>query len=160
MIEHHDECDPHTPLWIYWSNCMPSSLEIHLIIMSLAPCRYNTPLIRWYILALHAMRSTSVLSSDGGWLSKNALIGLIESYASCCAGSSITIRSVPVASLVDSSGLTDGLNNFSTIISSGIDALEETIHARWSESRLSRHGIYQTSNRQKTSLSYALLLDA
>jgi hypothetical protein len=46
MIERHDEYDPQTLLWIFRSNWMPSSLEIHHIIMSLMPCRYNTQSIR------------------------------------------------------------------------------------------------------------------
>jgi hypothetical protein len=76
------------------------------------------------------MRSSSVLSSDSGWLSKYALIGLIQSYAGCCAGSSMTIRSALVVSLIDSSGLTEGLDNFSTITSARVGAQEEAIHAK------------------------------
>jgi hypothetical protein len=76
------------------------------------------------------MRSTSVLSSYGGWLSKYAPIGLIQSYVGYCADSSMTIRSAPAASLIDSSGLTKGLDNSSTITSGGVGALEEAMHAR------------------------------
>jgi hypothetical protein len=109
---------------------MPYSLEMQLIIMSLRLVD-STPSIRWYILDLSTMHSTLVLSSDGAWLSKNALNGLIQSYASCCTDSSITIRSGPIASLVDSSGLTEGLDNFSTMTSDGVGALEEVIHAKF-----------------------------
>jgi hypothetical protein len=76
------------------------------------------------------MRSTLALSSDNGWLSKYALIGLIQSYAGYWAGSSMTIRSAPVASLIDSSALTEGLDNFSIITSIRVGALEEAIHAK------------------------------
>jgi hypothetical protein len=109
---------------------MPSSLEMHPIIMSLAPCRYSTPSIRRYILDLHAMRSTLTLSSDGGWLSKNVLIGPIQSYVGYCTGLSITIRLGSTASLVDSSDLTKGLDNFSTITFDEVGALQEAIQAR------------------------------
>jgi hypothetical protein len=146
MIEHHDEFDPHILLWISRSNWMPSSLWMHLIIMSLVPRRYSTPSIRWYILDLCAMHSTSVLLSDGGWLSRNVLIGLIQSYTGCYSGSSITIGSGLVASLSSSAGLTKGLINLSMMTSGEIGALEEAIHARWSASWLSRHGTYRTSN--------------
>jgi hypothetical protein len=64
-MKRHDKCAPQTPMWISWSNWLPSSLKIHLIIMPLAPCLYNTPSIRWYILDLRAMRSISTLSF--GW---------------------------------------------------------------------------------------------
>jgi hypothetical protein len=130
MIEHHDECDPHTPLWISQSSWMPSSLEIHLIIMLLVPHRYNTLSIRWYILDLCAMCSTSALSSDGGWLSRNALIGLIQSYIASCSSSLITIRSGLTASISSSVGLTEDLDNFSIMVSGGASALEEAIYAR------------------------------
>jgi hypothetical protein len=74
------------------------------------------------------MRSTSVLSSDGGWLSKNTLISLIQSYAGSCL--SITIGPSLIASLVDSSGLIEGLDSFFNMTSSGVSALEEAIRAR------------------------------
>jgi hypothetical protein len=77
------------------------------------------------------------------------LIGWIQSYATSYSGSLITIRSCPIASLVGSAGLTEGLDNFSTMASSGVGALEEAIHDRWSASRLSNHGTYQTSNPSK-----------
>jgi hypothetical protein len=89
------------------------------------------------------MRSTFTLSSAGGWLSKNALSGLIQSYIVYCASSSMTIRSALAASLVDSSGLIEGLDNSSTITSSRVGALEEAMHARWSASRLSKRGTYR-----------------
>jgi hypothetical protein len=159
MMERHDKCDPHKPLWISWSNYIPSSLEMHLIIMQLAPYWYSTPSIRWYILDLHMMHSTTALSYDGGWLSKYALIELIQSYAGCCTGSSMIIRPAIVASLIDSSSLTKGLDNFLTITSDRVGALQEAIHARWSASWLSIHGAYQTSKPSKTSPSCTLLLD-
>jgi hypothetical protein len=149
MIEHHDECDSHTPLWISWSNWMPSSLEIHFIIIPFVPRRYNIPSIRWYILDLRMICSTSALSSDGDWLSRNILIGPIQSYASPCSGSSITIRSGLAASISYSAGLTKGLDNFSMMTSGGVGALEEAIQARWSTSQLSRRGTYHTSNPSK-----------
>jgi hypothetical protein len=76
------------------------------------------------------MHSTSVLLSDGGWLSRNILIGLIQSYTGCYSGSSITIGSGLVASLSSSAGLTKGLINLSMMTSGEIGALEEAIHAR------------------------------
>jgi hypothetical protein len=138
----------HTLLYMSSRNSIPSPLEMHLIIIPLAPYQYSTLSIRWYILHLRAMRSTSALSSDGGWLSKYALIELIQSYVGCCAGSSITINSGS-ALLIDSSGFTEGLDNFSTMTSGRIGALEEAIQARWSTSRLSKCGTYHTSNPSK-----------
>jgi hypothetical protein len=41
-MECHNECAPQTSLWISQSNWLSSSLEIHFIIMPLAPCLYNT----------------------------------------------------------------------------------------------------------------------
>jgi hypothetical protein len=73
------------------------------------------------------MHSIPALSSDGGWLSKYALIGLIQSYTGCYAGSLMTIRSALDALLIDSSSLTEGLDKFSTITSDGVGALEEAI---------------------------------
>jgi hypothetical protein len=66
------------------------------------------------------------LSSDGGWLSRYALIRLIQSYAGCSADSSITISSGS-ALLIDSFSFTKGLDNLSTITSGGVGALEEAI---------------------------------
>jgi hypothetical protein len=149
MIECHDECDPHTPLWISWSNWMPSSLEIHLIIMPLVPHRYNIPSIRWYILDLCVIRSTSALSSDSGWMSRNILIWLVQSYVGFCSGSSITIRSALSALMSSFAGQTEGIENFSMMTSGGVGALEKPINARWSVSRLSRHVTYHTSNLSK-----------
>jgi hypothetical protein len=76
------------------------------------------------------MRSTLALSSDGGWLFANIVIGFIQSYADSYSGSSITIRSGLAASASSSVGLTEGLDNFSIMTSSGVGALEEAIHAR------------------------------
>jgi hypothetical protein len=136
------ECAPQTPLWISWSNCTPSSLEIHFIIMPLAPCLYNTLSIRWCILDLRAMCSIFTLSSNIGWLSRYALIGLIQSIYGCFSAPSMIIRSV---SLNVSSNLIEGLVSFSTMTSDRIGALKEAIQARWSASRLSRRGTYRTS---------------
>jgi hypothetical protein len=97
-------------------------------------------------LDLRVKLSTSTLSSDGGWLSRNILNGLIQSYAASYSGSSITIRSGMAASMSYSAGLTEGLDNFSMMTSGGVGALKEAIHARCSASRLSRHGTYCTSN--------------
>jgi hypothetical protein len=108
---------------------MPSSLEIHLIIVPLAPRRYNIPSIIWYILDLCVIRSTSALSSDGDWLLKNALIELIQSYIGSCSGSSITIRSGLATSISSSAVPTEGLDHFSIMTSDGVGALEEAIHA-------------------------------
>jgi hypothetical protein len=79
------------------------------------------------MLALRAIRSTSALSSDNGWLLRNILIGFIQSNAGPGSGPSMTIR---FASLVGSAGLTEGLDNFTTMTSGGVGALEEAIHAR------------------------------
>jgi hypothetical protein len=164
MIECHDECDPHTPPWISWSNWMPYSLEIHLIIMPFGPHRYSIPSIRWYILDLCMIHSTSVLLSNGGWLSMNILIGLIQSYASPWSASSITIRSGFATSIASSAGLIKGLVNFSMITSDGLGALEEAIQGRWYASRLSKRGTYYTSNPLKnfsilhTSAKYLAIL--
>jgi hypothetical protein len=146
MIEHHDECDSHMPLWIFWSSWMPSSLDMHFIIMSLAPRRNKISSTRWYCLDLHAIHLTSTLSSDGSWFSRNILIGCIQSYAGSCSVSLITIGSCPITSLVGFAGLTEGLDNHSIMTSNGVGALEEAIQARWSTSWLSSHGTYQTSN--------------
>jgi hypothetical protein len=42
----------------------------------------------------------------------------------------MTIRSCSIASLVDSAGLIEGLDYFSTMMSDGVGALEEAIYAR------------------------------
>jgi hypothetical protein len=76
------------------------------------------------------MWSTSALSSDGGWMSRNILIGLIKSYAGSWSDSSITIRSGLVASVSSSVGLIEGLYNFSMMTSGGVGALDEAINAR------------------------------
>jgi hypothetical protein len=130
MIERLDECNLYTPLWISWSNWMSSSLEIHFIIISFTPHQYNIPSIKWYILHLHVIRSTLALSSDGGWLSRNILIGLIQSYASPCSGSSMTIRSGLAASIAFFAALIESLVNFSMMTSDRVYALEEAIQAR------------------------------
>jgi hypothetical protein len=148
MIERHDECDPHTPPWISQSNWM-SSLEIHLIIMPLAHHRYNTPSIRWYILDLHVMCSTLALSSVGGWLFKNILIRFIQSYDVSRCGSLITIGSGLTTSVFSSVGLTEGLDNFSMMMSSRVGTLEEAIYARWLASWLFKCGTCRTSNPSK-----------
>jgi hypothetical protein len=75
------------------------------------------------------MRLTSVLSFDGGLLSRYALIRLIQSYAHCSAISSITINSGPIL-LIDSSSFTEGLDNLSTMTSREVGALEEAIQAK------------------------------
>jgi hypothetical protein len=113
------------------------------------PHRNNIPSTRWYYLYLHAIRSTSALSSNGDWFSRNILIGCIQSYVGSYSSSSITIRFGSISSLVGSVGLTEGLDKFSIMTSSEIGALEEAIHARWSASWLSNHGTYQTSNPSK-----------
>jgi hypothetical protein len=159
MIERHDECDLHMPLWMSWINWMTSSLDIHFIIIPLTPHRNRISSIRWYCLNLHAICSTSTLSSDGGWFYRNILIGCIQSYDGSYSSSSITIRSCLIASLVDSAGLTEGLANFSIMMYSGVGTLEEAIYARWSASRLSSRGTYQTSNHLKISPFFTLLLD-
>jgi hypothetical protein len=129
--------------------------------MPLAPCLYNTPSIRWYILDLRAMRSISALSSDIGWLFRYALIGLIQSISDCYSAPSIITISV---SLNISTALTEGLINFSIMMSGGVGALEEAIYARWSASRLSRCGTYRTSKSLKnfsilrTSARYSVIL--
>jgi hypothetical protein len=79
---------------------------------------------------LRAIHSTSALSSIDGWLFKYVLIGLIQPNAGCCAGSLMTIKSALAASLIDSSGLTEDLDNFSTITSVGVGVLEEAIYAK------------------------------
>jgi hypothetical protein len=43
------------------------------------------------------------------------LIEWIQSYATSCSGSLITIRSCPIASLVGSAGLTEGLDNLQIV---------------------------------------------
>jgi hypothetical protein len=159
MTERHDECDPHMPLWMSRCNWMSSSLEIHFIIMPLVPLLNNTPSIRWYSLDLRAIRLTSALSSDGGWFSRNILIGCIQSYAGSSFGSSMTIRSGSIASLVDSSSLTEGVDNYSIMMSGEVVALEEAIQARWFASWLPRVGHTELQTRQKTSPSCALMLD-
>jgi hypothetical protein len=161
MIECHDERDPHMPLWMSQSNWMSSSLNIHFIIMSLTPCRNKITSTRWYCFTI---RSTLVLLSNGGWFSMNILIGCIQLYASSCSGSSITIKSCPIASLDDSACLIEGLDNFSIMTSDGVVALEEPILVRWSASWLSRRETYRTSNPLKnfsslhTSARYSIIL--
>jgi hypothetical protein len=66
MIERYDECDPHIPLSMSRSSCMPSSLDMHFIIMPLEPHQNKISSMRWYCLDLRVIHSTSVLSSDGG----------------------------------------------------------------------------------------------
>jgi hypothetical protein len=122
--------------------------------MPLAPCLYSTPSIRWYILNLRAMCSISALSYDISWLSMYALIGLIQSIVGCCSAPSMTIRS---SSFNGSTSLTEGLVNFSMMMSDRVGALEQSIHAKWSASRLSRRGSYRISKPSKTSPSFTLL---
>jgi hypothetical protein len=156
MIERHDECDPHMPLWISWSNSMPFFIDIHFIIMPLAPHQNNMPSTRWYCVDLCVIHSTSTLSSHGGWFSRNILIGCIQSYADSCSSTLMTIRSCSIAWLVNSADLTKGLDSFSIMMSDRVGALEEVIYARWSASWLSRCGIYHTSNPSKNfSISYS-----
>jgi hypothetical protein len=113
------------PLWMLWNSGMPSSLDMHFIIMSLVPQQNKMSSIRLYCLHLRAMRSTSVLSSDGGWLSKNILIRCIESYTGPYSQASITIRSCLIASSLNSTALIgciqpyEGLVSFSTMMSGG-----------------------------------------
>jgi hypothetical protein len=76
------------------------------------------------------MCSTLALSSNGGYFSRNILIGRNQSYAGSCFGSSITIRSCPIASSLGSAGLIEGLDNLSIITSGEVDALEEAIHVK------------------------------
>jgi hypothetical protein len=151
MIECHDECDPHMPLWISLSNRMPSSIDMHFIIMSLTPHRNKISSIRWYCLDLRAIHSTSTLSSDSGWFSMNILIRCIQSYTGSCSALSITIRSCPIISWAGSACLTEGLYNLLIMTSGRVGALEEAIHTRWltSTSWLSNRGTYQTSNPSK-----------
>jgi hypothetical protein len=58
------------------------------------------------------------------------MIGLIQSYANPCSGSSITIRFGLVASIAYSADLTKGLVIFSMMMSGGVGTLEEAIQAR------------------------------
>jgi hypothetical protein len=109
---------------------MPSSLDIHFIIMSFTPHRNKIPSMRWYCLDLCAIHSTSVLSSNGGRFFRNILIGYIQSYGGSCSVSSITIRYFSIASFVGSAGLIEGLDNLSIMMSDGVDALKEAINAR------------------------------
>jgi hypothetical protein len=118
------------PLSMLQSSWMPSSLDMHFIIMPLASRQNRMPLIKRYFLDFHVMRSTSALSSVGGWFFRNILIGCIQSYDGSCSSSFITIRSYPIAPLLDASALTEGLDNFSTMMTGGVGALEEAIHAR------------------------------
>jgi hypothetical protein len=152
MIERHDECDSHMPLWMSRINWMPSSLDIHFIIMPLVPHWNKNSSMRWYCLDLCAVCSTLVLSSNGGWFSRNNLIRCIQSYVVAFSDSSITIRSCFIASFVGSIGFTKSLDNFSVMTSGGVGALEEAIHARWS--------VYtELQIHQKNYPSYTLLLD-
>jgi hypothetical protein len=138
---------------------MPPSLDMHFIIMPLAPRQNKIPSIKWYYLDLRVMCSALALSSNGGWFSKNILIGCIQLYSCSLSGSSITIRSCSIASLATSVGLTEGLDHFSIMTSDRVGALEEAIHVKLSASRLSNRGTYQTSNPWITSPSCALLLN-
>jgi hypothetical protein len=106
-------------LWGYTS----SSYRWRLIVI--IPCQSGDT-----SFDLRVMLSTSALSSDGGWLSRNILIVLIQSYAGSCSGSLITIRSGLVASMSSSASLTEGLDNFSMMTSDEVGALKEAIHAR------------------------------
>jgi hypothetical protein len=102
-----------------------SALSIHypidqVIYSRLAPDALNFNIVIWWWLIVQICPDR-----------------LIQSFAGCCGGSSITIRSALTSSLVDSSGFTEGLDNLSTITSGGVGALEEAIQARWSASWLS-----------------------
>jgi hypothetical protein len=109
---------------------MPSSLNMHFIMMTLAPHRNKIPSTRWYYMDLRAMRSTLALSSDVGLFSRNILIGCIQSYVGSYSGSSITIRSCLIASLMGSVSLTEGLDNLSIMTSGRVGGLEEAIHTK------------------------------
>jgi hypothetical protein len=54
----------------------------------------------------------------------------IQSYAGSYSGSSITIKSCLIASLLGPAGLTEGLNNLLIMTSSGVGVLKEAIHTR------------------------------
>jgi hypothetical protein len=147
------------PLWISFSNWMPSSLDMHFIIMPLVPHRNKMSSMRWCCLDLCAIRSTSTLSSDSGWFSRNILIRCIQLYAGSCSGSSIIIRSCLIASFVGFTGLIEGIDNLSIMTSGGVGALEEAIYARWSTLWLSSCGAYtELQTHGKTSPFFTLLL--
>jgi hypothetical protein len=86
--------------------------------------------LKWYWLDLHAIRLTSMLSSDGGCFFRNILVGCIQSYIDSCYDSSITIRSCLLAWLVGSASLTEDLNNFSIMMPDRVGVMEESIHVR------------------------------
>jgi hypothetical protein len=104
------------------------------------------------------MRSTSMLSSGGGCLSRYALIRIIQSYAGYYASSSITINS-GFALQIDSSGFTKGLDNLPIITSSGVGAWRKQSRPDDQHCCCPNVGHTVLQTYRKTSPSCALLLD-
>jgi hypothetical protein len=116
--------------------------------------RYTSSSYHWCIVKIISHRSDGIawtcvryvqlLRSDGGRVSRNILIGFIQSYTGSCSDLLITIRSLSIASLTASTCLTEGLDSFSIITSDGVGAMEEMIHDRHHGCPDAGHTILQT----------------